>query len=206
MVDKKIVEMIESVERLSSWAGDKFIELSNRPLVVTSVSVVVASLISWKLAKCWNEDKIAEKSEEKDDVMIPKQSAAAAENVTEESLSVEDKWNKHTEEFCKKQSIPNVHSYYNPRIEESYTEKGWQTQRDPVNRMTRSTTTAKPIVTKKSPIRKTPRRPSPTKMLTMSPLRSTSPTKLASSSSKKSTPRTSPRKSNRKPYGPDFVF
>merc|ERR1719192_557103 len=163
MVDKKIVEMIESVERLSSWAGDKFIELSNRPLVVTSVSVVVASLISWKLAKCWNEDKIEEKPEGKVDVMIPKQSAAAAENVTEESLSVEDKWNKHTEEFCKK-------------------------QRDPVNRMTRSPTKAQPIVTKKSPIRKTPRRPSPTKMLTMSPLRSTSPTKLASSSSKKSTP------------------
>merc|ERR1719192_3209666 len=90
MVDKKIVEMIESVERLSSWAGDKFIELSNRPLVVTSVSVVVASLISWKLAKCWNEDKIEEKPEGKVDVMIPKQSAAAAENVTEESLSVEN--------------------------------------------------------------------------------------------------------------------
>ena len=101
-------------------------------------------------------------------------------------------------------SIPSVHSYYNPRIEESYVERGWQTQRDPVNRSTRSSTTAQPITTKKAPIRKTPRRPSPAKMSTMSsvsPIRSTSPTK----SSRKLTPKTTPRKSTRKPYG-DFVF
>ena len=50
MEDKKIVEMIESVERLGNWAGEKFVELSNRPLVVTGVSVAVASLVSWKEA------------------------------------------------------------------------------------------------------------------------------------------------------------
>ena len=97
------------------------------------------------------------------------------------------------------------HSYYNPRMEESYAERGWQTQRDPVNRSTRSSTIAQPAATKRAPIRKTPRRPSPAKMSTMSTsssLRSPSPTK---SSSKKLTPKTTPRKSNRKPYG-DFVF
>merc|ERR1712168_1295327 len=190
MEDKKIFEMIESVERLGNWAGEKFVELSNRPLVVTGVSVAVASLVSWKLAKCFTEDKLEDEiSEEK----------------VEEELSPEDKWNKHTEEFCKKQSIPSVHSYYNPRMEENYAERGWQTQREPVNRSTRSSTTAQPVATKRAPIRKTPRRPSPTKLSTMSTtssLRSPSPTK---SSSKKLTPKTTPRKSTRKPYG-DFVF
>merc|ERR1711917_212572 len=197
MEDIKIIEMIESVERLGNWAGEKLVELSNRPLVVTGVSVAVASLVSWKLAKCLTGEKLEE--------IIPKQSAATEQKVEEESLSPEDKWNKHTEEFCKKQSIPSVHSYYNPRMEESYAERGWQTQRDPVNRSTRSSTTAQPVATKRTPIRKTPRRPSPAKMSTMSTtssLRSPSPTK---SSSKKLTPKTTPRKSNRKPYG-DFVF
>merc|ERR1712126_530524 len=187
MEDKKIVEMIESVERLGNWAGEKLFELSNRPIVVTGVSVAVASLVSWKLAKCLTEDTLEELEDE----------------ISEETL--EDKWNKHTEEFCKKQSIPTVHSYYNPRMEESYAERGWQTQRDPVNRSTRSSTTAQPVATKRAPIRKTPRRPSPAKMSTMSTsssLRSPSPTK---SSSKKLTPKTTPRKSNRKPYG-DYVF
>ena len=90
-------------------------------------------------------------------------------------------------------------------MDESYAERGWQTQRDPVNRSTRSSTTAQPVARKRIPIRKTPRRPSPAKMSTMSTassLRSPSPTK---SSSKKLTPKTTPRKSNRKPYG-DFVF
>merc|ERR1712126_114677 len=204
MEDKKIVEMIESIERLGNWTGEKIVELSNRPLVVTGVSVAVASLVSWKLSKCLTEDKLEEPedeiSEEKLEEIIPKQSAATEQK--EESLSPEDKWNKHTEEFCKKQSIPSFHSYYNPRMEESYAERGWQTQRDPVNRSTRSSTTAQPVATKRAPIRKTPRRPSPAKMSTSSSLRSPSPTK---SSSKKLTPKTTPRKSNRKPYG-DFVF
>merc|ERR1719370_627359 len=190
---------------MGSWAGDKIVELSNKPLVVTGISVAVASLVSWKLAKCassWNEDKQEELEE-----IIPKQSAATKveEEEDEVILSPEDKWNRHTEEFCKKQSIPSVHSYYNPRMEENYAERGWQTQRDPVNRSTRSSTTAQPVATKRAPIRKTPRRPSPAKMSTMSTassLRSPSPTK---SSSKKLTPKTTPRKSNRKPYG-DFVF
>merc|ERR1712137_156419 len=206
MEDRKIVEMIESVERLGNWAGEKLVELSNRPLVVTGVSVAVASLVSWKLAKCLTEDKLEDEiSEEKLEEIIPKQSAATEQKVEEESLSSEDKWNKHTEEFCKKQSVPSVHSYYNPRMDESYAERGWQTQRDPVNRSTRSSTTAQPVARKRTPIRKTPRRPSPAKMSTMSTvssLRSPSPTK---SSSKKLTPKTTPRKSNRKPYG-DFVF
>ena len=107
MEDKKIVEMIESVERLGNWAGEKLVELSNRPLVVTGVSVAVASLVSWKLAKCLTEDKLEELedeiSEEKLEEIIPKQSAATEQK--EESLSPEDKWNKHTEEFCKKQRL-----------------------------------------------------------------------------------------------------
>ena len=104
MEDRKIVEMIESVERLGNWAGEKLVELSNRPLVVTGVSVAVASLVSWKLAKCLTEDKLEDEiSEEKLEEIIPKQSAATEQKVEEESLSPEDKWNKHTEEFCKKQ-------------------------------------------------------------------------------------------------------
>ena len=105
MEDKKIFEMIESVERLGNWAGEKFVELSNRPLVVTGVSVAVASLVSWKLAKCFTEDKLEDEiSEEKLEEIIPKQSAATEQKV-EEELSPEDKWNKHTEEFCKKQRL-----------------------------------------------------------------------------------------------------
>ena len=105
MEDKKIVEMIESVERLGNWAGEKFVELSNRPLVVTGVSVAVASLVSWKLAKCLAEDKLEDEiSEEKLEEIIPKQSAATkVEEEDEVILSPEDKWNRHTEEFCKKQ-------------------------------------------------------------------------------------------------------
>merc|ERR1712147_230408 len=211
MEEQKIVELIESVERLGSWAGEKLVELSNRPIVVTGVSVAVASLVSWKLAKCClAEDKLEDgRLEEQLEEITPKQSAATEQKVKEETLSPEDKWNKHTEEFCKKQSIPSVQSYYNPRMEESYAERGWQTQRDTIDRSTRpSTTKTQSITTKKAPIRKTPRRPSPAKMSTMSttsPLRSSSPTKLASSS-KKLTPKTTPRKSIRKPYGPDFVF
>ena len=64
MEDKKTVEMIESVERLGNWAGEKIVELSNRPLVVTGVSVAVASLVSWKLAKCLTEDKLEELEDE----------------------------------------------------------------------------------------------------------------------------------------------
>ena len=106
MEDRKIVEMIESVERLGNWAGEKLVELSNRPLVVTGVSVAVASLVSWKLAKCLTEDKLEDEiSEEKLEEIIPKQSAATEQKVEEESLSPEDKWNKHTEEFCKKQIL-----------------------------------------------------------------------------------------------------
>ena len=107
MEDIKIIEMIESVERLGNWAGEKLVELSNRPLVVTGVSVAVASLVSWKLAKCLTEDKHEDEiSEEKLEEIIPKQSAATEQK--EESLSPEDKWNKHTQEFCKKQRL--VHS------------------------------------------------------------------------------------------------
>ena len=74
--------------------------------MVTGVSVAVASLVSWKLAKCFTEDKLEEqeeRSEEKLEGIIPKQSAATEQKVEEETLSPEDKWNKHTEEFCKKQ-------------------------------------------------------------------------------------------------------
>lgn len=109
MEEQKIVELIESVERLGSWAGEKLVELSNRPIVVTGVSVAVASLVSWKLAKCClAEDKLEdgrfeEQLEEQLEEITPKQSAATEQKVKEETLSSEDKWNKHTEEFCKKQ-------------------------------------------------------------------------------------------------------
>merc|ERR1719370_1325143 len=157
---------------MGSWAGDKIVELSNKPLVVTGISVAVASLVSWKLAKCassWNEDKQEELEE-----IIPKQSAATKveEEEDEVILSPEDKWNRHTEEFCKKQSIPSVQSYYDPKV--GYTERGWQTHRDPVNRTTRSTTATTSKLSTMS-------------TSSMSPLRSTSPTKSA----KKSTPRSS---------------
>merc|ERR1712147_86617 len=157
MEEQKIVELIESVERLGSWAGEKLVELSNRPIVVTGVSVAVASLVSWKLAKCClAEDKLEdgrfeEQLEEQLEEITPKQSAATEQKVKEETLSPEDKWNKHTEEFCKKQSIPSVQSYYNPRMEESYAERGLQTQRDTIDRSTRpSTTKTQSITTKKS--------------------------------------------------------
>ena len=84
--------------------------------MVTGVSVAVASLVSWKLAKCLTEDKLEELedeiSEEKLVEIIPKQSAATEQK--EESLSPEDKWNKHTEEFCKKQRLVNSRDQRTP--------------------------------------------------------------------------------------------
>merc|ERR1712098_205621 len=111
------------------------------------------------------------------------------------------KWARHTEEFCRKERVPTIQSYYkSPSLENS---SGWQTHREPPVALR-----VEPVRNPASRVKKTTKANTPRRVIPPSAKFSAVPSRLSTASpsprdrspTRKSTPKSSPRTKKTSPY------
>jgi hypothetical protein len=195
----------EKIINILADFGDQAVSLyrslsSRQEVRTAAIAAVAASLVTWGLLR--NSQTTLPKAEAKYEIeeALPQPAGVAATELTEQENEIEEeldgivdheeKWDQHAAEFCRKENVPNIRSYY--KATSAGTGLFTARREEPVM--------YKEKTLPKKPIKKTPRRVTPAKAtLSTKPKKltpRTSPTKL--------TPRTSPRKSTRNPYGDTF--